>query len=183
MGVVRMDIQTIVVSGGPVSSLVILRPHRRRGSSTQQLPIQIGPVESASISMAIDGTPHDRPLTHDLLSKVISSLGASVSKVVISDVRDTTFYARIDLATGDGRTVSVDSRPSDAIALAVRTKASIYADEKVLDTATLPDFKGVKQDEERHEMELFHDFVEHLSPDDFNSPSSDIGTRGDGSSD
>lgn len=171
MAVVRMDIQTIVVSGGSVSSLVVLRPHKRRNGSSTQLPIRIGPIESASISMGIDGTPHERPLTHDLMSQIISSLGATVSRVVISDVQNTTFFAVVDLVSEDGRTVSVDARPSDAIALAVRTQSPIYAEERVLDTAALPDFTGVKQDEERHEMEMFHDFVENLSPEDFNAPS------------
>lgn len=175
MGVVRMDIQTIVVSGGPVSSLVVLRPHRNRGRSSVQLPIRIGPVESAAISMGVDGTPHERPLTHDLLCTIISSLGGRVSRVVISEVRGTTFYAKVEIVTGEGTTVEVDARPSDAIAIAVRTQAPVYADEKVLDTAALPDFKGVERDEERHEMELFHDFVENLSPDDFSEANSDIG--------
>lgn len=179
MAYVRMDIQTIVVSGGDVSSLVVLRPHRRRGNSSVQLPIRIGPVESSAISMGVDGSHHERPLTHDLLCNAIKALGASVSRVVISDVHGTTFYAQLQLSTRDGDIVSVDSRPSDALAVAVRCAAPIYADEKVLDTAALPDFKGVRQDEEQHEMELFHDFVENLSPDDFNTASKGLGSQGD----
>lgn len=181
MAYVRMDIQTIVVSGSKVSSLVVLKPHRRRGNSSMQLPIRIGPVESSAISMGVDGSHHERPLTHDLICNTIRALGASVTRVVISDVHGTTFYAQIQLTTRDGDIVSVDSRPSDALAVAVRCGAPIYADEKVLDTAALPDFKGVKQDEEEHEMELFHDFVEHLSPDDFNTTSKDLGSKGEDS--
>lgn len=177
MAYVRMDIQTIVVSGSKVSSLVVLKPHRRRENSSIQLPIRIGPVESSAISMGVDGSRHDRPLTHDLLCNTIKALGATVSRVVISDVHDTTFYAQLQLTTRDGDMVTVDSRPSDALAVAVRCGAPIYADEHVLDTAALPDFKGVKQEEEEHEMQLFHDFVENLSPDDFNTTSGDKDTR------
>lgn len=179
MAYVRMDIQTIVVSGSKASSLVVLRPHRRREGSSVQLPIRIGPVESSAISMGVDGSHHARPLTHDLLCSTIGALGASVSRVVISDVHDTTFYAQLQLSTKEGDLVSVDARPSDALAVAVRCGAPIYADEKVLDTAALPDFKGVEQDEEQHEMELFHDFVENLSPEDFNTTSRDTGSKGE----
>lgn len=175
MANVRMDIQTIVVGGGPLSSLVVLKPHRRRGDSSVQLPIRIGSVESSAISMGIDGTPHDRPMTHDLLRSVIGALGAAVTGVIITDVRGTTFYSKIRMVTADGDTIAVDARPSDAIALAVRTHTPIFADEHVLDTAAFPDFKSVEKDEERQEMERFHDFVEHLSPEDFNTSSADNG--------
>lgn len=181
MASVRMDIQTVVVGNGRLTSLVVLKPHRRHRNSSIQLPIRIGSVESAAISMGVEGSPHKRPVTHDLIKSIISTLGASVSSVVISDVRGTTFYAQIKLLTSQGDIVSVDSRPSDAIALAVRTNAPIFAEEKVLDTAALPDFKGVRADEERQEMARFHDFVENLSPDDFNAPQANGGSGQDSS--
>lgn len=173
MAYVRMDIQTIVVGGGPLSSLVVLKPHRRRGNSSVQLPIRIGSVESTAISMGIDGTPHERPMTHDLLRSVIGALGAAVTGVIINDVRGTTFYSQIRMVTAQGDTVTVDARPSDSIALAVRTHTPIFADEHVLDTAAFPDFTAVEKDEEQQEMERFHDFVENLSPEDFNTSSTD----------
>ena len=83
------------------------------------------------------------------------------------DVHGTTFYAEVMLTTDMGRFVKVDSRPSDAIALAVRVGTPIYADDHVLDAATMPDFKGVEKAEKEQELERFHDFVESLSPSDF----------------
>ena len=97
---------------------------------------------------------------------------------MINDVRGTTFYAQIHILSPDGRQLQVDARPSDAIALAVRTGTPIYAEEYVLDTAALPDFRGVEEDEERQEMQKFHDFVQSLSPEDFKAPESN---GGDGS--
>lgn len=178
MAIVRMDIQTIVVGQSAGTSLVVLKPHHRRGSNSVQLPIRIGSVESSAITMGIDGSPTTRPLTHDLLKSVIDALDAAVTEVVINDVRGTTFYAQIHILSPDGRQLQVDARPSDAIALAVRTGTPIYAEEYVLDTAALPDFRGVEEDEERQEMQKFHDFVQSLSPEDFKAPESN---GGDGS--
>lgn len=178
MALVRMNISTIVVGGSAGSSLVVLKPHHRRGSNSVELPIRIGSVESSAISMGIDGSAPSRPLTHDLLKSVISSLGAALTGVVINDVRGTTFYAQLRLLTPDGERVQVDARPSDAIALAVRMRTPIYAEESVLDTAALPDFRSVEEDEERQELQRFHDFVEGLNPEDFNAPDASKEDRG-----
>ena len=135
-----MDIQTVVVGGGPVASLIVLRTRKPDADgSVTQLPI---PIEA---------------------------LGAKVSHVVISDVEGTTFFAQVALRTDSGRAVQVDARPSDAIALAVRVDAPLFAEESVLEAATLPDFASVEKDEEKQELEKFHAFVEGLSPDDFNA--------------
>ncbi len=128
--------------------------------------------------MGIDGSTHARPLTHDLLKSVITSLGAALTGVVINDVRGTTFYAQLRLLTPNGERIQVDARPSDAIALAVRMRTPIYAEEAVLDTAAMPDFRSVEEDEERQEMQKFHDFVEGLSPEDFNASNTSDGEKG-----
>jgi bifunctional DNase/RNase len=167
MALVRMDIQSVVVGGGPVASLVILKPRHAEVSSSTQMPIRIGSVEAAAISMGVDGTPQKRPMTHDLLKSVIEGLRASVTSVIIQRVEGTTFYAQIRLVAESGEHVSLDARPSDAIALAVRLHVPILADERVLQTAALPDFGAVERDEREREAEAFHDFVEGLSPDDF----------------
>lgn len=167
---IRMDIQTVVVGGGSVSSLVVLRTREADDVKAAQLPIRIGRVEASAISMGIDSSAQRRPLTHDLLASTITSLGARVAQVQIVDVQGTTFFARVLLSTKDGSEVSLDSRPSDAIALAVRTGAPIYADEHVIEQACLPNFGEVESDERREEMREFHDFVEHLSPEDFDKP-------------
>lgn len=95
------------------------------------LPIWIGPAEAASIALALRGETFMRPLTHDLLAMVIDGLGGRVERVVITDQRDSTYYARIFLGR-DRDVVAVDARPSDSIALALRTGAPIYLEEAVL---------------------------------------------------
>ena len=165
MALVRMDIQSLVMGGGPVTSLVVLKP--RRGHASGKLPIRIGTVEAAAISMGMDSTIAKRPMTHDLLGNVISSLGANVTGAIITRVDGTTFYAQVRLTAESGEELSIDARPSDAIALAVRLHAPIFADERVLDTAAMPDFGAVERDERAREAEAFHEFVEGLSPEDF----------------
>ncbi len=168
MSVVRMDIQSIVVGGGPLSSLVVLRPRQSDTQHLGKLPIRIGSVEATAISMGIDSSKTTtRPLTHDLLQSVINELGATLTRVVISHVQDTVFYAQLQLIAPSGETIWVDARPSDAIALAVRMHVPIFAEESVLSTASLPDFEAVERDEREKEEAAFHDFVEGLSPDDF----------------
>lgn len=182
---VRMDIQTIVVGGGPVSSLVVLKPQHEHQDIPTKLPIRIGNIEASAISMGIDGQGGHRPLTADLLASSINALGASVDSIGIVAVHGTTFFANVCLLAADGRRVDLDARPSDAIALAVRTGAPIYADENVLKTAAMPDFDSVERDEHEQELQEFHDFVENLSPEDFGEshsantrPSGDAGTQG-----
>lgn len=167
MVLVRMDIHTIAVGGGPVPSVIVLQSRVPEGGTPIQLPIRIGSIEAMAISMGLDPEGRERPMTHDLLSNVIKTLGATLTGIAIVDVHGTTFYAEVMLTTDMGRFVKVDSRPSDAIALAVRTGAPIYADDRVLEAATMPDFRGVEKAEKEQEMERFHDFVESLSPADF----------------
>lgn len=95
------------------------------------LPIWIGPSEAASIALALRGETFSRPLTHDLLAMVVDGLGGSVERVVVTDQRDGTFYARIFLGR-EREIVAIDARPSDAIALALRTEAPIYLEDVVL---------------------------------------------------
>ncbi len=149
-----------------MASLVVLKRHGDE-SCQVHLPIRIGPIEAAAITAGIENQPQKRPLTHDLLSSVIDNLGGRLSSISIVDVRGTTFYATLQLVRNDGSRCDVDCRPSDAIALAVRCGVPIYAREQVLDTATMPDFQKVKQATEQQELEAFHNFVENLSPEDF----------------
>lgn len=166
MALIRMDIQSVVVGAGPVASIVVLKP-RHGDASMSKLPIRIGSVEAVAISIGVEGNRQKRPMTHDLLKSVITQLGATVSSVVITSVHDTTFFAQVRMRTEAGEGVFVDARPSDALALAVRSHAPIFAESEVLDTAALPDFASVERDERAREAEAFHDFVEGLSPEDF----------------
>lgn len=164
----EMDIESIAVGGGPMASLVVLRTRRERGdASSLQLPIRIGMVEATSISMGISREQGSRPMTHDLLSSTIAALGGRCVSVRIMAVQGTTFFAQLELEDAGGTKRYVDARPSDAIALAVRERVPILADDSVLATAALPDFRTAELDEAAHEMEQFHAFVEGLSPEDF----------------
>ena len=125
------------------------------------LPIWIGQFEATSILMEIQGIKPARPLTHDLLRSVIENLKASVVQVVISDLKDGTFFAKIHLKV-DSKAMEVDARPSDAIALAVRVKAPIFAEEAVIDQASIMSEEG-----EEEEVERFRSFLDQINPDDF----------------
>ena len=167
LSLVRMNIHTIAVGGGVTPSMVVLCSQAAEGQEPIKLPSRFGMVEATAISLGLDSSLHNRPMTHDLLQSVIESLRAQVVSVQIVDVMGTTFFAQLVLLDAEGRRLEVDCRPSDAIALAVRTGAPILADERVLEAATLPDFSGVERMEKEQELERFHDFVESLSPEDF----------------
>ena len=167
MSLKRMDIQTVVVGGGPISSVIVLRLHDPRGVSTLSLPIKIGNIEASAFSLGIDQESTQRPLTHDLLRSVLDSLDADIKSVRIVGVRGTTFFSQIELISKEGEHIYVDARPSDAIALAVRTNAPIFADESVLEIAAAPDFTDVEKDVQAQELEEFRQFIEDVSPEDF----------------
>ncbi len=165
---VEMDIKTVVIGGGPVSSLIVLMPSKQDEKEPLSLPIRIGSVEATAISMGVNPDSSARPMTHDLLKSVLESLGGHLRSVIISDVSGTTFFAQLDIVNEKGRQILVDCRPSDAIALAVRCGAPLFAEQAVLDVAAMPDFGAIEDQEHDQEMKDFHDFVEGLSPDDFN---------------
>ena len=125
-----MVIDSIRVSLMNYQRVVILKEK----DSDRYLPIWIGPAEADAIAVKLQDMSVPRPLTHDLLRTVIDSLGASVSHILVCDLESDTFYAKITINL-NGKSVEIDSRPSDAIALAVRAKVPIYAEEKVLEKA------------------------------------------------
>lgn len=125
------------------------------------LPIWIGQFEATSILMEIQGVKPARPLTHDLMRSIIENLKASVVQVVISDLKDGTFFAKIHLLT-NSKPMEIDARPSDAIALAVRAKVPIFAEEGVIDQAAI-----VSEEGEEEEVERFRSFLNQINPEDF----------------
>lgn len=129
--------------------------------SRRFLPIWIGQFEATAILMEIRGVKPTRPLTHDLLKAIIGTLEATVSHIVINDLRDGTFYAQIHLST-DSTSLEIDARPSDAIALAVRVDVPIFADEMVVEKASVLTEEG-----ESDEVEQFKEFLETVEPEDF----------------
>ncbi len=133
--------------------------------SKRLLPIWIGQFEATAILMEVQGIKPSRPLTHDLLRAVIDRLEASVTKIVITDLKEGTFFARIHLNT-NSTNLEIDARPSDAIALAVRVKVPIFADSKVVDKAAV-----VSEEGEEDEVARFREFLDNIEPEDFNEPS------------
>ena len=126
------------------------------------LPIWIGQFEATAIMMQLQGIEPSRPLTHDLLKSLLDSLGGVVSRGVVNDLEDGTFFARIHMQA-NGQDLEVDARPSDAIALAVRVGAPIFAAEKVLNEAAIVQ----EGEEDEAEVEAFKEFLDGLEPEDF----------------
>ncbi len=126
------------------------------------LPIWIGASEATAIASALQGIEPPRPLTHDLLTTVIKELGAEVQRIVVSDMRDSVYYADL-LMTVDDRSVEISSRPSDAIALAIRIEAPVYAARSVFDEAGI-DFAD---EEDEDEIEEFRRALEEVTVEDF----------------
>lgn len=119
---------------------------------TQVLPIWVGPFEAQAIALAMQGILTPRPLTHDLLRSLCEKLGVEVKKVLVQDIRDGTYYAELYLRQGD-KEIVVDARPSDAIALALRTNAPLYITEKVAAyTLNIEDLVSADQVEELQQM-------------------------------
>jgi len=128
------------------------------------LPIYIGRPEADAIALRLQGHEHHRPMTHDLLNNVIAELGGEVSHIVVNDMRNDTFYARIYMNV-NGQQLDIDSRPSDAIALAVRCGASIFVEEEVMQTGITPE-PDISEGVDGEELEAFRDFVDSLDLDD-----------------
>jgi len=174
---IEMVIDSIRVSLMNYQRVVILKER----AAERYLPIWIGPAEADAIAVKLQGATVPRPLSHDLLHSVIDALGATLNYIVINDLKSDTFYAKIILNV-DGGQMEVDSRPSDALALAVRAEVPIYVEEAVLDKAGIlldketgkpiseeekegADSKKVS-DEELKRMSAFTDFINTLDLDD-----------------
>src|SRR5919202_1632106 len=131
---------------------------REANGQHRVLPIFIGPVEATAIAFALQGVTTPRPMTHDLLRDLLNALGVAVERIVITELRDRTFYAEIQM-TNNGAGCKVSSRPSDAIALAARLNTPIFADEAVLDEAAVP-VTDDEDDDHEDEVERFREFLE-----------------------
>jgi bifunctional DNase/RNase len=131
------------------------------------LPIWIGHAEAAAILMKLQSQSAPRPMTHDLMSDMLEQLGAQLVKITVTELRENTFYAQITVVQ-DGQEIEVDSRPSDAIALAIRAEAPIYAAERVIEESGI-EFEGEEVNEEQLEAEVtkFRSFLEDVTPDQF----------------
>jgi hypothetical protein len=183
---IEMTIESIRVSLVNYQRVVMLKEK----STLRYLPIWIGSAEAQAIAIRLqEGIQVQRPMTHDLLATTIEVLGAKVEYVIVSDLKNDTFYAKILLNVG-GNQMEIDSRPSDALALAVRVEVPIYADESVLDKAGIvleregeggemleaaPDGAAGQISEKRkkasedeiNKMSAFRDFIDNLDLEDF----------------
>ncbi len=176
---IEMTIDSIRVSLMNYQRVVMLKEK----TTERYLPIWIGPAEADAIAVKLQGVTVPRPLTHDLLRTVINTLGATINSIIVSDLKNDTFYAKVILDV-DGGQMEVDSRPSDALALAVRAEVPIYAEETVLDKASIlldkETGKPISQEggkgeaggkkvseEELKKMSAFCDFINTLDLEDF----------------
>jgi len=125
------------------------------------LPILIGPFEATAIALALEGTQVPRPLSHDLMRMMLEALQAKLEQIVIHDIKDSTFFAKLVVRT-NGETQEIDARPSDGIALALRMQAPIYVSDKIALEETVPDKK-----DDQEERDRFRKFIEELKPSDF----------------
>src|SRR6059058_2727757 len=128
------------------------------------LPIWIGHPEAAAILMKLQGASTPRPMTHDLLNDILGQLDVQVVRITVTELRDNTFYASITIQQ-DGSEIEIDSRPSDAIALAVRAEAPIYADDRVIEESAI-EFEGEEVNEEEI-VDEFRKFLDQVTPDEF----------------
>jgi bifunctional DNase/RNase len=131
------------------------------------LPIWIGHSEAAAILMKLQSATTPRPMTHDLVTEMLDQLGAQVVRITVTELRENTFYAQITVQQ-DGSEVDIDSRPSDAIALAIRADAPIYAADDVIEESAI-EFEGdeVNQEDLEKEVSKFKQFLDHVTPDEF----------------
>jgi bifunctional DNase/RNase len=174
--VIEMVIESIRVSLMNYQRVVILKEK----DADRYLPIWIGPAEADAIAVRLQDVAVARPLTHDLLRSMLDALGGAVQYIVVNDLANDTFFARIIMEV-DGRTMEIDSRPSDAIALAVRVQVPIFAEETVLEKAgvRLDQETGEEgeprtevKEEELEKLSPFRDFIESLDMEDFDKRSS-----------
>lgn len=154
---IEVKIGALIMDPNSNSPIVVLK-----GVDTDTvLPIWVGAFEANAIALEIEKIVPQRPMTHDLIRNLITELGLKVSRIIISDLRENTFYAVIELVDGDGRLVTLDARPSDAIALALRCNAPIFVEEGVIEAAQNIDLTQGHQDTER-----FRQWLESLDEGD-----------------
>ena len=161
-GFTRMSIYGINLDLFSSSPIVILKVE----DENRYLPIWIGQPEARSILMKLQNQEFSRPLTHDLAVNLVAELGGSMEKVTVTELRDSTFFAVISVEI-DGRTVEIDSRPSDAIALAVRAGAEIFAADEVIEEAAVVFEEAMEETPEDEVVDKFKDWMNQVSPEDF----------------
>ena len=161
-GFTRMSIYGMNMDLFSSSPIVILKVE----DENRYLPIWIGQAEARSILFKLQNQEFVRPLTHDLTLSLVNELGGSMERVTVTELRDSTFFAVISVEI-DGRTVEIDSRPSDAIALAVRAGAEIFAADEVIEEAAVVFEEAMEETPEDEVVDKFKDWMNQVSPEDF----------------
>ena len=162
---VEMELVGVRVELPSNSPIVLLR---ESGGRRRVLPIFIGGPEATAIAFALDGVVTPRPMTHDLMKDMLDELGGQVERIVVTDLSEKTFFAEIHVRSADGPH-QISSRPSDAIALAVRVGAPIFAAEEVVDEAATVIDEEADESEGEDVVEQFREFIDNVSPEDFAS--------------
>jgi len=147
----------------PTNQPIVLLKERE---GERYLPIWIGAVEATAIALGMQGIETARPMTHDLMRDLLQGLGVTVQRIVITELREGTFYAEIQMSS-NGDTVAVSSRPSDALALAVRMNLEIFANDDVIEEASIAVKDDQDEEEVQKEVQKFREFLEQVSPEDF----------------
>jgi hypothetical protein len=163
---VEMELVGVRVELPTNAPIVLLR---ETGGQHRLLPIFIGGSEATAIAFALENVETPRPMTHDLMKDILDDLGVRIERVVVTELRESTFYAEIHLQA-NGTAHAVSSRPSDAIALAARVGTPIFADESVLEEAAYPPDEQA-DDEQDEVVEQFREFIDKVNPEDFASGS------------
>ena len=159
-----VEVRVFGLAMDPVTStpIVILKDLEEK----RAIPIWIGLFEASAIATQMEGVNLARPMTHDLMNELLNILDAKILKIVINDLRNNTFFAVIHLLNGE-IPMTIDSRPSDAIALALRANAPIFIDEKVIEKSTSIDLGTKTKDLNKYSKEQLKEFLENLSSEDF----------------
>jgi bifunctional DNase/RNase len=163
--VIHVRIASLSVDAVTNQPVIVLKPTDEDVAPGHLLPIWIGHPEATAILLALQGMEPPRPMTHDLLKNVVDTLHMQVERVEITRVDEGTFYAAIILR-GEEQTLAIDARPSDSIALAVRTYSPIFVADDVLEEAAVEE---ILVEDEEDEVERFREFIDHVDPDDFKS--------------
>ena len=169
---VRVDVLTLIATPAPQPSILVLQPTEEEVSEgvSRVIPIFVGTVEAMGLGAALESLRFERPMTHDLFLDVMTNLDATIDHVLINKFKGRTFYSEMVLSQ-HGRLISIDARPSDSVALAIRQQAPIYIEEDILERASFPYIRRPSHEDESVDeeqiMAQFKDFIDTISPDDF----------------
>lgn len=154
---IKMNLEGVRIELPSQKPILLLKEE----NGNRYLPIWIGPYEASAIALELSNIKTPRPMTHDLIINIINNLNISVDNIEINDIKDNTFYAIINIKGKDKKIIRIDSRPSDAIATAVRIKCDIFVTEHVLESG------GLRIQSIDEEVKKFKDFLNHVEPEDF----------------